>query len=266
MSDRYSRQSFLGEKSRDILAARTVAIVGLSGGGSHMAQQLAHTGIENYRLFDPQRIEESNLHRIVGASMTDVRRRLWKTAIAARVIRRVNPEAKVAQIKQLWQNQATMLNDCDIIVGCVDSYKERDELERHARRYCIPYLDIGMDVYPINEEFVISGQVIVSMPGEHCLRCVGFLNEDLLTREATGYGAAGAHPQVVWANGTLASLAVGVLIQLFTPWQRKHAKVTYMMYDGNTPSVNASGRLDYLDRPCPHFAGYKNLGNPWFQL
>src|ERR1700730_12183464 len=39
------------------------------------------------------------------------------------------------------------LRRCDVIFGCVDSYRERDELERFMRRFLIPYIDIGMDVH-----------------------------------------------------------------------------------------------------------------------
>jgi len=44
MSD-FSRQNFLGPRAQDILVNTRAAIVGLGGGGSHIAQQLAHIGV-----------------------------------------------------------------------------------------------------------------------------------------------------------------------------------------------------------------------------
>src|SRR5205814_9026266 len=48
------------------------------------------------------------------------------------------------------------------------------------------------------------------------MKCLGFLTEENLRQEANQYGAAGGRPQVVWANGILASLAVGILVDMAT--------------------------------------------------
>ena len=66
-ADRYSRQSFLGADAEERIARCTVAVPGLGGGGSHVVQQLAHIGFQNYIIYDGDRVEESNLNRLVGA-------------------------------------------------------------------------------------------------------------------------------------------------------------------------------------------------------
>ena len=71
MSDQYSRQSFLGEQSEEVFRTTKAGIVGLGGGGSHIAQQLAHIGIGDFALFDPDHIERPNLNRTVGATSAD---------------------------------------------------------------------------------------------------------------------------------------------------------------------------------------------------
>jgi molybdopterin-synthase adenylyltransferase len=58
-----------------------------------------------------------------------------------------------------------VLRACHVIIGCVDSYRERDELERFARRFLIAYIDIGMDVHPLDNGLVVGGQVVLSLPG-----------------------------------------------------------------------------------------------------
>lgn len=70
----------------------------------------------------------------------------------------------------------------------------------------------------MGKNYAISGQVIVSMPGEHCIRCYGFITDAKLDEEARLYGDAGANPQVVWPNGVLASTAVGLGVNLVCPW------------------------------------------------
>src|ERR1035437_425730 len=108
-------------------------------------------------------------------------------------------------------------------------------------------------------------RVILSMPGCLCMRCLGYLRDDLLAREAENYGAAGGRPQVVWANGALASAAVGVFPQLFTPWHGAHAASVYLEYDGNNQTVTTSNRLVHMrGKQCPHFLHLSDLGDPFW--
>lgn len=265
MRERYKRQSFLGSRSEEVLSSCVVAIVGVGGGGSHVAQQLAHLGVQTFRLFDPDHAEESNLNRLIGATARDVSEKTRKTVIASRLIRGINPNAQVMEINTAWQESHRLLRDCDVIFGSVDTYVARRELEITARRYMVPYLDIGMDVLPLEDQFTVSGQVILTMPGGLCMWCLGFLRDELIAQEAQRYGAAGDHPQVVWANGVLASTAVGVFTQLFTPWHWRHATTIYLEYDGNTHTVAASNRLRYMEgKSCPHFRSHQELGDPFW--
>jgi hypothetical protein len=261
-----SRQSFLGPNSEPLLDSTRAGIIGLGGGGSHIVQQLAHLGVGNFFLFDPDKIEDTNLNRLVGAIAKDVKNGTLKTDIAYRVIKGVNPKAKVTRIPKLWQEAPLDLRHCDVIFGCVDSYAARNELEHACRRFLIPYIDIGMDVTKASggSGFVISGQVILSLPGNLCMRCMGFLNENLLAEEAQQYGEAGDRPQVVWPNGVLASSAVGCFTQLLTPWHDA-LPIPYLEYDGNTQTVFPSNRLKYLEgRKCTHFSSSTDLGDPFW--
>ena len=81
-----SRQSFLGKGSGHVLTASRVGIVGLGGGGSHIAQQLAHVGIGNFVLIDFDHIEDSNLNRLVGATARDVKNGKAKVEILSKLI------------------------------------------------------------------------------------------------------------------------------------------------------------------------------------
>jgi molybdopterin/thiamine biosynthesis adenylyltransferase len=265
MDDRFSRQSFLGENSNRILRESRVAIVGLGGGGSHVAQQLAHIGVGDIMLFDPDRVEDSNINRLVGATWDDVVQKTLKAETARRLISGVNPDAKVTCVEEVWQSRAALLRDRDVIFGCVDTLAGRRDLEAAARRYLTPYIDIGMDVHPVEGYFAISGQATLSMPGRPCLRCMGILRDDLLDQEARNYGAAGGKSQVIWPNGILASIAVGIFIQLVTPWHKKHLDCVYFEYDGNIQSVSESKRLMYMKNIiCPHFRGFGEVGDPFW--
>jgi molybdopterin-synthase adenylyltransferase len=262
--DRYSRQSFLGQNSEEIFGSTTIGIVGLGGGGSHIEQQLAHVGFKKYILYDNDRAELSNLNRTVGMTVKDVALKSEKLEIAVRMIKGIHPGAEIIDIHTHWQENPIPLRECDIIFGCVDGFDERRQLEATARRYLIPYIDIGLDVHQISREVPrMAGQIILSMPGKPCLTCLGFLTEDKLAQEAAKYGAAGHRPQVIWGNGILASTAVGIAVDILTGWTKASPEAIYLLYDGNTGVVQPHPRLKFIDfsNPCIHFP-LSNVGDP----
>jgi hypothetical protein len=56
----------------------------------------------------------------------------------------------------------------------------------------------------------------------------------------------------VWSNGVLASAAVGLVIDLLTPWCEMEPLV-YLTYDGNKGIMKPSAILEYVqDYLCPH--------------
>lgn len=254
MREHLQRQGFLGPNSDERIASARGGIVGLCGGGSHVAQQLAHIGLGRFELMDFDRADDTNRNRMVGLTARAARLERPKTEVMRKLVKAVNPSAKVNTFAGRWQDNATALRSCDVIFGCVDSYEQRQQLELFARRYLIPYIDVGMDVTGEEGRFVISGQVILSMPGCPCMQCMGFLTEELLAAEANRYGAAGGRPQVVWPNGVLASTAVGLFMNLLTPWNGAAPPPLYSEYDGNRMTVTPSRRLMYLNgMTCPHF-------------
>ncbi len=264
--DRFSRQSFLGAGAQRAIERRTVAVVGLCGGGSHIVQQLAHVGFKKFVLYDPDRVDKSNLNRLVGATYRDAVRGILKVKLGKRVILAVRPSDAVEAYGCRWQDNPPPLRKADIIVSCVDSFAQRRDLEACARRYIIPYVDVGIDVYTRpGEAPQLGGQVILSLPGCPCLTCLGFLTEERLAAEASRYGDAGQRPQVVWANGIVASTAVGVVIGLLTNWTVQPKRLIYLSYYGNTGNVQPHARLSFIDvdRPCPHYKS-ENVGDPVF--
>lgn len=261
------RQGFLGDDSSEVLKGLTVGIVGLGGGGSHVAQQLAHVGVGSFEVVDPDVITDSNLNRLVGGTKADVTASVAKVEITARVISAVNPAARVQKHNCLWQMATDGLQRCDIIVAGLDSVRAKHELDAFTRRFMIPLIDIGMDVHDLGDrQYLVAGQVVLTGPGEHCLQCLGIVTEAGLAQEAANYGAAGEKPQVVWPNGVLASTAVGLLIQLVTPWNRNPVASAFLEYDGNRYTMVVADTLRHRDGvPCPHYS-IKDVGDPMFDV
>jgi len=264
MNAQNDRQSFLGKGSAVRLADTTIAVVGNCGGGSHVAQQLAHIGVGALVLIDPDHVEAVNLNRMIGSTPADAANKEWKTAVIGRLVRSIQPAISVKAFNNRWQEVAVELRDCSAVVGCVDGFAARGELEAYCRRFLLPYIDVGMDVAEHGIHFSISGQVISSLPGRPCMRCLGFLTDGLLAKEAQAYGAAGGRPQVVWPNGVLASIAVGHVVRLVTPWNDEPL-CPYLEYDGNRQCVVPSNRLAHVDASgCRHFPA-NAVGDPFWK-
>jgi molybdopterin-synthase adenylyltransferase len=262
-SDAFSRQSFLGPQSQEIIEHTRIGIIGLSGGGSHIVQLLAHIGFLEYALYDPDPIEQSNLHRLVGATQDDVDSARLKVDIALRGIIGVRPKARIQYFNHRWQQNSAALKSCDIIFGCTGGAQERHELEVLCRRHLIPYIDIGMDVRIISPDPPrMAGQVFLSMPGYPCMWCCGLLTERSMAEEAVKYGDAGGNPQVVWTNAILASAAIGIAIDLLTDWTRWRRSIAYLSYDGNTGLLQQHPMLPYIPQTgCSHYP-LEHVGQP----
>jgi molybdopterin/thiamine biosynthesis adenylyltransferase len=262
------RQSFLGADSERQLADATVGLVGLGGGNSHVAQQLAHVGFGNFVMVDADRISLTNLNRLIGGTWWHVLRRTLKVAIMKSMILAINPNARVEVHFTQWQLAGDALKRCDVIVGGLDNVRGKDELDAFCRRFLIPYVDQGMDVHKLGggHGHLVAGQVVLSEPGSPCLRCMGIVTDEALAEEARRYGAAGGRPQVVWSNGVLASLAVGLVVQMVTPWSRRTGPGAYLSYDGNSGLVTQAERFRrWKGGACTHYPDIA-VGDPSFDI
>ncbi len=260
--ERFDRQTFLGPLAPQRIHSLKIGIIGLSGGGSHIVQQASHVGFSDFVLFDSQAIDLSNLNRLVGATEKDVAEGRLKIAVANRVVKSINKRARTKPLAARWQDYPEILRTCDIVFGCVDGFDERRQLESACRRYLIPLIDIGMDVAIVRSQKPrVFGQLILSLPGYACMHCIGFLNERTLSVEAQKYGDAGSNPQVVWSNGVLASMAVGVAVDLTAGWNSAPGLI-YKSYDGNKNNFTDHPRYEFVrNLKCDHFE-FENIGDP----
>lgn len=252
-ADRQSRQEFLGKEFQSNLPKIKIGIVGLSGGGSHLVQQLAHIGFKKFALSDPQNIELSNLNRLVSATLKDVGEENSKFSIAKRTILNLHEDAIISGGVDVWQNLIDDFKNCDVIFGALDTLAARRDLEAFCRRYFIPLVDIGMGIDKYENFSDMYGQVQVSTPGKFCFRCNKFITEENLAKEAKNYGQGEGRPQVVWPNGILASTAIGSFIEMISNWSNRGYKGFYFSYNGNENFLNEHPRLNFLNNSCKHY-------------
>ena len=199
-------------------------------------------GVGKLVVVDGDFAEDFNSNRTVGLTYAEAHQ---VNVISARVAA-VSPESEIVNRDGSWNLALYDLKKVDYIFGCVDTMGARDELERFARRYRIPYIDIGMEVHGEEGRYFIGAQVIASLPGQPCMRCMGYIADAPLAAENARYGAVGRRPQVVWPNGVLASTAVGIFMTLLTPWNDTMPPPIYVVYDGNRCTIGPSPKLSYL--------------------
>lgn len=229
---RFARQEALfGAPGQSRLVGAHVVLIGLGGLGSHLAQQLAYLGIGAFTLVDDDRVEPSNLNRLVGAGPDDVD--ALKVDVAARLISTVNPAATITtvpvRVPAPPQVQAAV-GDADVVVAGLDAETPRLQLTEWCAAAGVPYVDCSTEVDMTGRAPVYGGEVVVAS-GDGCLLCLQLLDQDELAREAMTpgqraaderiYGVqaselAGSGPSVVTINGVVASLAATETMCLLT--------------------------------------------------
>lgn len=229
-----------GAAGQEMLQRLRFGVVGLGGTGSLITQQLAHLGVQDFLLIDPDILEATNLNRVVGATPQDVG--VPKVDVAERMIRAINPAARVQHIQGdvIYARTALTLVNVDVIFGCTDSHGSRSVLQQVAYQYLLPYFDVGTVIAVNNGKVThISGQVQLLAPGLACHSCSGLLSpeevrRDMLTafeRQADPYlaGAREPAPAVISINSTVTSLAITMLLSAVVGIP---GVVRHVLYDG----------------------------------
>jgi hypothetical protein len=272
----YDRQVRLfGDTGQDILANAKVAIIGLGGVGSLLAQYLAHLGVGHFILIDPDRIEGTNLPRVVGATAWDARTWLtgspwpeWlrklagrtatpKVKIARRVIRAANAKAHVEihQADILEPDVAARLLDCDYLLLAADSMRARLLFNAVVHQHLIPGVQVGSKVTHDKDTGLLTGiHTIIRpvTPEVGCLWCNQLINPAKLQEEAqTGRERAAqryvddpeiAAPSVITLNAVGAAQAANDFLFYMTGLTNEDASRAYMRFDPRS-------RRAFLDNP-----------------
>lgn len=243
----YHRQVLaIGEEGHARLRGSRVGIVGLGGVGAVVAQQLAHLGVGECILVDDDRVERSNLHRLVGATAFDIG--AAKVDVAARQIKAINPPAKVTCIPSNVRTADAIdaLKGMEVLFGCVDTDAARLILNELALAYVIAYIDCGVGINVGTQGLQeAGGKVSVWTPGRPCLLCTRDIQPQVAAEELEseeerefrrrhGYvaGAQVPEPAVISLNSTIASVAVTEFVALVAGIRPSHHYTYYDLLEG----------------------------------
>jgi molybdopterin/thiamine biosynthesis adenylyltransferase len=244
-----------GADGQQRLNRLSVGIIGLGGTGSIVAQQLAHLGIRQFLLIDPDTVDVTNLNRLANASISDIG--YPKTEVAKRYIQTIAPDAQVPTIvgDVTRSSVARRLADVDILFGCTDSHGSRAVLQQIAYQYLVPCIDMGSTIIALDGKIThIHGRVQMLAPGMPCLTCSQLLDanevrRDMMTefeKKTDPYivGAREPAPAVMSLNATVASLAVTMLLNAVTEMGGRARHLLYNAISSNLRNIAPKAQHD----------------------
>jgi molybdopterin-synthase adenylyltransferase len=253
---RHSRQlPVLGAATQEAFSKARIAVVGLGGLGSFVASELAYLGVGHLTLIDPDRIELSNLNRLIGAGPQDIGRH--KVDVFRELIERAAPNVGVTAVAAPLLDDTALehAKTADLLLGCVDGHGARLSLNHLSLRYLIPLIDAGTGARPGTDRgsAKLGGQVQVVAPGFGCLECRGFIHAQRAAYDlappgvqeyerAHGYGTEEAAPSVIFLNGVVASMQVALAVRILSAGSgHEHVMPKLVIYDAQAQRTFTAG-------------------------
>jgi hypothetical protein len=217
----------------------SAAVVGCSGTGSPVIEQLTRLGIGSLVLVDPQGVEEKNVNRILNTQMDHARAGRLKVDVLADTIRAIGLGTEVTPVAKslLDPDVIRLIAECDLVFGCMDSVEGRHVLNRIATFYLQPYFDMGVLLEADGQGGIeqIFGTVHYIQPGRSSLLSRGVYTlkelhaEGLHRTDPTAYaeqlrsgyivGVQEDRPAVISVNMQIAAMGVNEFLARLHPYR-----------------------------------------------
>src|SRR5439155_13098003 len=155
-----------------VLRRLRIAICGLGGLGSMIAQQLVYLGVRDFVLIEFDAADWTSMNRLVSAGDADLG--THKGVLGRRMIRLIAPDANVALVDGRLESAPALdaLREADLVIGAVDNDGGRLILNELARAYDLPYLDAAVGITVDGERVSEAGaRIVLVRPGDPCLLC-----------------------------------------------------------------------------------------------
>jgi hypothetical protein len=238
-----------GSGTTAILRELSAAVIGASGTGSIVIEQLARLGIGRLVNVDPDFVEEKNLNRILNTGMEDATNKVPKVLAIENAIRRMGLGTDVTSIRGNLIEPETIrkVAECDVVFGCMDGVEGRHMLNRLATFYNLPYFDVGvrLDADGLGGIDRIAAAVHYLQPGSSSLLSRGVytmarleaeeirrVDAEMYRRQVKeGYlrGVQEDRPAVISVNMFFASLAVNEFLARIHPYRtRPNGEFAYL--------------------------------------
>ena len=240
-----SHAQIFDEGTIERLRRLSVAVVGCSGTGSPVIEQLFRLGVGEIVLVDDDHIEDRNVNRILNSTMEDAAKKRPKTDVIGDAIDRAGLGTRVVRVTgNLWSPHVVReVAQCDVVFGCMDTIDGRYLLNTLATFYLQPYFDIGVRLDAVREGpkkgkiREVCGTVHYLLPGKSSLMMRGLFTMKQVAdaglrrtdpaahaqQMKDGYiaGVQGHRPAVISVNMYAASLAVNELLARIHPFREE---------------------------------------------
>lgn len=159
-----------GDGTYQALRSLRIGVVGCSGTGSIVIEQLNRFAVGGLVLVDPDPIEEKNVNRIINARKSHAVDGVLKVDLFKETIDQTGFETDVKIYPVNLFDSLEAINElisCDVLIGCMDSADGRDLLNKISTFYLIPYLDMGINIESDGKGGInkIEGSVHFIQPG-----------------------------------------------------------------------------------------------------
>lgn len=177
-----------GLGTTNLLKSLSVTIIGCSGTGSIVIEQLARLGVGKIIIADPDSVELKNLNRILNSTYEDALSKTSKVTVMKRAIDAMGFKTDVQPFTSLLQEDKDLLEaimESDFVIGSVDSIEGRSIMNSISTMYLVPYIDMGVKLVTDKKGGIdeISGSVHYLQPGKSSLRTRGVYTIEELAAE-----------------------------------------------------------------------------------
>jgi len=124
----------------------SATVIGVSGTGSIVAEQVARLGFGKVTLIDHDVVEFKNLNRILNSTLVHAQQEIAKVAMFAGAVEaHRGPKIAVPVARTIACREAVeAAAQCDVLFSCVDTQEARQIADLIAAAFLIPLFDVGV--------------------------------------------------------------------------------------------------------------------------
>lgn len=193
------------ESMREELSRLSVCVVGVSGTGSIVAEQVARLGFGDVILVDHDRMAMKNLNRILNSTLSDVQAERLKVDVMCESIQAYREDVRIEAVPSKIDCVDAILKVAmaDVVFCCVDSHIGRQICDLMASAFMQPLFDVGVTI-PVRQcgpdQFAIldvCGRIDYVWPGGTTLADRGVFTPESVAAECLAEVDAAAHAERV---------------------------------------------------------------------
>ncbi len=142
MDERFEREALLiGDDAVEILASSCVALFGVGGVGSYVAEALARSGVGKIVLIDNDTVSRTNINRQLCALESTVGKS--KVSVVAARLKDINPDIEIVERMEFFLPENSHLFDFseyDYVIDAIDTVSGKIEIAVLANKANVPMI------------------------------------------------------------------------------------------------------------------------------